>query len=130
MYLPEAQADPEGAELVARPRVPPDALASSLMRTLRAYNPQPPAAEFRPIQSVVDHAVSPRRFFVLPIGFSPGWACCWPRASHSRSLRSDSMNAECIRAPYIRSSKNPLRSLATRRHCGSPRRGKMGNASI
>jgi ABC-type antimicrobial peptide transport system permease subunit len=30
-----------------------------------AYNPEQPAAEFRPIQSIVDHAVSPRRFFAL-----------------------------------------------------------------
>ena len=62
MYLPETQADPEGAELVVRSQLPPETLASSLMRTLRAYNPEQPAAEFRPIQSIVDHAVSPRRF--------------------------------------------------------------------
>jgi predicted permease len=72
MYLPETQADPEGAELVVRTQVPPDALASSLLRTLRAYNPEQPAAEFRPIQSVVDHAVSPRRFFAMLVGIFAG----------------------------------------------------------
>jgi len=72
MYLPETQADPEGAELVVRSVLPPDALASSVMRMLRAYNPEQPAAEFRPIQSIVDHAVSPRRFFVLLVAIFAG----------------------------------------------------------
>jgi len=72
MYLPETQADPEGAELVVRSALPPEALASGLMRTLRAYNPEQPAAEFRPIQSIVDHAVSPRRFFVLLVAIFAG----------------------------------------------------------
>jgi len=36
-----------------------------VMRTLRALNPGQPATEFRPIQQIVDHAISPRRFFVL-----------------------------------------------------------------
>ena len=72
MYLPATQADPEGAELVMRSQIPPDALASSVMRTLRAYNPKQPAAEFRPIQSIVDHAVSPRRFFVLLVAIFAG----------------------------------------------------------
>jgi ABC-type antimicrobial peptide transport system permease subunit len=42
------------------------------MRTLRAYNPEQPAAEFRPIQSIVDRAVSPRRFFVMLVGIFAG----------------------------------------------------------
>jgi predicted permease len=64
MYLPITQAGPEGAELVVRTKVQPEALASSVMRTLRSLNPSQPAAEFRPLQQIVDHAVSPRRFFV------------------------------------------------------------------
>ena len=35
------------------------------MGTLRQMNPTQPAAEFRPLTMLVDHAVSPRRFFVL-----------------------------------------------------------------
>jgi predicted permease len=65
MYLSAAQADPEGAELVIRTKLAPEALASSVMRTLRALNPSQPASEFRPLQQIVDHAVSPRRFFVM-----------------------------------------------------------------
>src|ERR1700691_3094345 len=72
MYLPGTQADPEGAELVVRSALPPEALASGVLRTLRAYNPEQPAAEFRPIQSIVDHAVSSPRFFVILVGIFAG----------------------------------------------------------
>jgi predicted permease len=65
MYLPAAQADPEGAELVIRTKLPPEALAATVMKTLRSLNPSQPASEFRPLQQIVDHAVSPRRFFVM-----------------------------------------------------------------
>jgi len=65
VYLPTTQAGPAGAELVVRAKLAPDVLASSVMRTLRALNPGQPATEFRPIQQIVDHAISPRRFFVL-----------------------------------------------------------------
>jgi predicted permease len=71
MYLATTQADPEGAELVVRTKLPPAALASSVMKTLRSLNPAQPAAEFRPLQQIVDHAVSPRRFFALLVaGFA------------------------------------------------------------
>jgi ABC-type antimicrobial peptide transport system permease subunit len=39
-----------------------------VMSTLRDINPAQPAVEFRPIQRLVDHVVSPRRFFVLLVG--------------------------------------------------------------
>ncbi len=65
MYLPAAQQGPVGAELVVRTKLPSDVLASSVMSTLRSINPGQPATEFRTIQQIVDHAVSPRRFFVL-----------------------------------------------------------------
>jgi ABC-type antimicrobial peptide transport system permease subunit len=38
------------------------------MATLRSINPAQPATEFRPIQNIVDHSVSPRRFFVSLVG--------------------------------------------------------------
>lgn len=65
MYVPVTQAGPEGAELVVRSRLPLDALQSSVMRTLRSMNPGQPSTTFRPIQDIVDHAISPRRFFVV-----------------------------------------------------------------
>jgi putative ABC transport system permease protein len=65
VYYPTAQARPAGAELVVRTKLPPDTLAASVVRTLRQLNPNQPAAAFQPIQQIVDHAVSPRRFFML-----------------------------------------------------------------
>jgi hypothetical protein len=65
VYVCTTQAEPEGAELVVRTSVPAEVLSSSVRSTLRALNPGQPATEFRPIQQIVDHAVSPRRFFVF-----------------------------------------------------------------
>ena len=68
-YLPATkQFGPEGANLVLRSKLPPAALANSVMGTLRQINPGQPATEFRPIQTLVDRATSPRRFFVLLVG--------------------------------------------------------------
>jgi hypothetical protein len=60
---------PEGAELVVRTKLPPGQLAGSVLQTLRELNPNQPAVEFRTLQRIVDHAVSPRRFFVLLVTF-------------------------------------------------------------
>jgi ABC-type antimicrobial peptide transport system permease subunit len=59
------QQGPSGAELVVRTSLPLAALASSVLRALRELNPNQPAAAFQPIRTVVDRAVSPRRFFML-----------------------------------------------------------------
>jgi predicted permease len=73
MYLPSTkQFGPEGSYLVVRSGVPPAALAMSVMRTLREINPGQSATEFKPIQELVDHATSPRRFFVLLVGIFAG----------------------------------------------------------
>jgi predicted permease len=65
MYVPATQAGPAGGELVVRSKLPPQTLAASVMRTLRTLNPGQPATEFRPLGQIVDHAISPRRFFAL-----------------------------------------------------------------
>jgi predicted permease len=72
VYYPQAQQDTEGAFLVIRSKVPPAQLASSVMHTLREINPGQSAVPLLPIQSFVDHAVSPRRFFVLLVGTFAG----------------------------------------------------------
>jgi predicted permease len=73
VYVPMTQnADAEGATLVVRTRVAPESLASSVLTTLRSLNPSQPASEFMPLQSLVDHAVSPRRFFVLLVTIFAG----------------------------------------------------------
>jgi predicted permease len=67
MYLPIMRAEwgPAGAYLVIRTKLPPDQLAAPVLRTLQDLNPSQPATEFRPVQEIVDHAVSPRRFFAI-----------------------------------------------------------------
>ena len=72
IYYPATQAGPEGAELVIRTTLPPSSMANSVLRTLRDLNPKQPAAEFRPIQMLVDHSVSPRRFFMLLVAAFAG----------------------------------------------------------
>ncbi len=69
MYLPATkQFGPEGAQLVVRSKLAPSVLAPELMSLLRQMNPAQPAMELKPIQTLVDHATSPRRFFVLLVG--------------------------------------------------------------
>jgi predicted permease len=65
IYYAALQNGPNGAQLVVRTTLPPAVLASSVMRTLRDINPKQAMAEFRPIQSLVDHSNSPRQFFML-----------------------------------------------------------------
>ena len=73
MYLPATkQFGPEGAYLVLRSKLPRTALARSVMMTLRRIDPGQPATEFKSIQGLVDHATSPRRFFVLLVGIFAG----------------------------------------------------------
>ena len=68
IYYPAGQQGPSAAQLVIRTTLPPATLASSVLTALRELNPKQPAAAFRPIQSIVDHANSPRRFFLLLVG--------------------------------------------------------------
>ncbi len=65
IYYPATQTTPYGAELVIRTQLPPATLANAVLRTLRELNPKQTAAEFRPLITLVDHANSPRRFFML-----------------------------------------------------------------
>jgi predicted permease len=64
IYLP-VNYGPEGSELVVRSKLPPDALTAEILPILRHLNPAQPNSTFRPIQTLVDHSVSPRRFFVV-----------------------------------------------------------------
>jgi predicted permease len=63
VYFPIGQQYPAGAELVVRSPLPPSALGSAILGKLRELNPEQSATELRPIEQLVDHAVSPRRFF-------------------------------------------------------------------
>jgi predicted permease len=72
IYYPAMQQGPSSAQLVIRTSLPPSALAASVLRALRELNPNQPAAQFRPIQTIVDRAVSPRRFFILLVAAFAG----------------------------------------------------------
>ncbi len=72
IYYSAMQQGPDDAQLVIRSQVAPASLAGSVLRTLREMNPNQPAAEFKPLRTIVDRAVSPRRFFVLLVGTFAG----------------------------------------------------------
>ncbi len=69
IYYPAMQEGPNGAKLVVRTKLPPETLASSVLSALRQLNPNQTAAEFQPIQQIVDRAVSPRKFFMYLVLF-------------------------------------------------------------
>ncbi len=70
VYLPMTQGDwgPEGSELVIRSATPVTGLSLPVLKTLQSINAGQAAAPLRPIQSIVDHATSPRRFFAILVG--------------------------------------------------------------
>jgi len=72
MYILATNATPEGSQLVVRSKLPPDVLTAEVIPMLRKLNPAQPATTFRPVQTLVDHAVSPRRFFVLLVSLFAG----------------------------------------------------------
>jgi len=72
IYYPATQQWPNGAQLVVRCSLPPAVIGPSVLRTLRELNPDQPAAEFRPIRTIVDRAVSPRRFFMMLVAAFAG----------------------------------------------------------
>jgi len=74
MYLPVTapQFGPEGADLVVRSALPAGTLAGSVMAEVRAVDPGQPATQLQPLQGLVDHSMSPRRFFVLLVGIFAG----------------------------------------------------------
>jgi predicted permease len=65
IYYPQMQATPIGAELVLRSTQPASVTSGAVLQALRTLNPNQTAAELRPMQTFVDHANSPRRFFMF-----------------------------------------------------------------
>jgi len=72
IYYPATQQNPSDAQLVIRSRVAPATLGPTVLRALRELNPLQPAAEFRPMRTIVDRAGSPRRFFMLLVAAFAG----------------------------------------------------------
>ena len=73
VYLPITQGWGEnGAEVVIRSSLPADALAPTVMSTLRRINPGQASVQLRPLQDFVDHSTSPRRFFAILVALFAG----------------------------------------------------------
>jgi predicted permease len=72
IYYSALQKNPSSAQLVVRTQMKPSALAGSVLQVLREINPKQPAAEFKPVQGIVDRANSPRRFFLLLVAVFAG----------------------------------------------------------
>jgi ABC-type antimicrobial peptide transport system permease subunit len=73
VYVPAMQfGSPAGSELIVRTSLPLESLAPSVMSTLRSMNPGQPATAFLPLQTLVDHSTSPRRFFAVLVGLFAG----------------------------------------------------------
>jgi putative ABC transport system permease protein len=71
MYLPITQADPVSWHLVIRSMLPINTLATQVRAALRERDPNLVTTEFRPLESLVERATSPRRFLLsLLSGFS------------------------------------------------------------
>ncbi|HKF50316.1 MAG TPA: ABC transporter permease [Terracidiphilus sp.] len=68
IYYPWPQNFGGTPQLVVRSTLPPAQLATSVMAVLREANTKQTAAEFKPIENLVDHANSPRRFFMMLVG--------------------------------------------------------------
>jgi predicted permease len=70
MYISVAapQYGPNDSQLVIRSALPASTLQPTVLSALRQLNPGQPAADLKPIQLLVDHASSPRRFFVYLVG--------------------------------------------------------------
>ncbi|WP_308419037.1 ABC transporter permease [Silvibacterium dinghuense] len=71
-YLQLTQFGPDDQSLVVRSKLPAGTLAPMVLNALRQVNPEQPATELRPIQQIVDHATSPRRFFVVLVASFAG----------------------------------------------------------
>jgi predicted permease len=70
MYISAAapQFGANDSQLVIRSSLPAETLQPTVLAALRQINPGQPAADLKPIQLLVDHASSPRRFFVYLVG--------------------------------------------------------------
>ena len=68
MYYSHAQSQDAGLDLVVRTSLPAAALAPAIRRTLGELDPTLSATDVRTLDSLVDRAISPRRFLVALLG--------------------------------------------------------------
>jgi ABC-type antimicrobial peptide transport system permease subunit len=63
-YLPFTQMENTSMDLVVRSSLPVASVAPAIRRTLGALDPRLSATDLRPLESLVERAISPRRFLV------------------------------------------------------------------
>ncbi len=68
IYLSYLQSGASSVDLVMRTALPAEAIAPDLRGARRAVDPMLPTAGIRPLQHLVDRAISPRRFVLTLIG--------------------------------------------------------------
>ena len=68
MYLPYARGGGVSSDLIVRSTLPPGSLVPSLRASLNAIDPSLAITEVRPLDDLVDRAVSPRRFLLMLLG--------------------------------------------------------------
>jgi predicted permease len=74
-YIPYTQISDYGTlAMVVRSRVPATVLAQRVKSALTAVDPSLPVADYQSLESVVDRAVSPRRFILMVLGGFAGAA--------------------------------------------------------
>jgi predicted permease len=74
MYLPIAQIGFGTLDMVVRSPLPPESLIGGVRSALRANDPDMPTDDFQTLDSIVDRAVSPRRFILALLGAFAGTA--------------------------------------------------------
>jgi putative ABC transport system permease protein len=75
MYLPIAQSpDYLGLSMVVRSRVPIATITGAIREAVRAVDPTMPTGDYQTLDSVVERAVSPRRFILMVLGTFAGTA--------------------------------------------------------
>jgi len=74
MYLPIAQMGFGTLDMVVRSPLPAESLIGGVRAALRANDPKMPTDDFRTLDSIVDRAVSPRRFILVLLGTFAGTA--------------------------------------------------------
>ncbi len=74
MYMPITQAGYPTLEMVVRSSLPPETLVPGVRRALQSTDPTLPSGDYHTLESVVDRAVSPRRFTLILLGSFAGTA--------------------------------------------------------
>jgi len=75
IYMPITQQDDWGTqELIVRSSVPPETIIDGVRAALSAVDPSMPTGDYRTLDSIVNRAVSPRRFILVLLGGFAGTA--------------------------------------------------------